>query len=414
MDYNKAIEKLFSLHTFGIKLGLDNIKNFLNLINNPQDKLKIFHIAGSNGKGSTSSFIASILMEMGKKVGLYTSPHFVRFNERIKINNVEIPNEYTAEFFTKHEDYIFENELTFFEVTTALAFEYFSSQKVDYAVIETGLGGRLDATNVTTPLASVITSISLEHTNVLGETLAEIAFEKGEIIKPNSKAFISLLPEEAKKVIVEKCNSVNAPLFKLEDYIVEDKQLVGLKKENLIFPIETLGLKGEYQKLNASLAILVLKEILNVNNFDIIKKGLKDVVKNTGIQGRYEYFYREPDIIFDSAHNLEGVENFLNEFTKETKYRKKYLLFTAMKDKSIKPMLQKLNETFDEIHITEIDYERAAKLEYIEDIAKELRIKVYPESDYIDFIENFKQKQPNKCLVVLGSMYMLGYIKSKI
>lgn len=414
MDYNKAIEKLFSLHTFGIKLGLDNIKNFLNLINNPQDKLKIFHIAGSNGKGSTSSFIASILMEMGKKVGLYTSPHFVRFNERIKINNVEIPNEYTAEFFTKHEDYIFENELTFFEVTTALAFEYFSSQKVDYAVIETGLGGRLDATNVTTPLASVITSISLEHTNVLGETLAEIAFEKGEIIKPNSKAFISLLPEEAERVIIDKCKTVDVPLFKLKDYIIEDKQLVGLKKENLIFPIETLGLKGEYQKLNASLAILVLKEILNVNNFDIIKKGLKDVVKNTGIQGRYEYFYREPDIIFDSAHNLEGVENFLNEFTKETKYRKKYLLFTAMKDKSIKPMLQKLNETFDEIHITEIDYERAAKLEYIEDIAKELRIKVYPESDYIDFIENFKQKQPNKCLVVLGSMYMLGYIKSKI
>lgn len=414
MDYNKAIEKLFSLHTFGIKLGLDNIKNFLNLINNPQDKLKIFHIAGSNGKGSTSSFIASILMEMGKKVGLYTSPHFVRFNERIKINNVEIPNEYTAEFFTKHEDYIFENELTFFEVTTALAFEYFSSQKVDYAVIETGLGGRLDATNVTTPLASVITSISLEHTNVLGETLAEIAFEKGEIIKPNSKAFISLLPEEAERVIIDKCKTVDVPLFKLKDYIIEDKQLVGLKKENLIFSIETLGLKGEYQKLNASLAILVLKEILNVNNFDIIKKGLKDVVKNTGIQGRYEYFYREPDIIFDSAHNLEGVENFLNEFTKETKYRKKYLLFTAMKDKSIKPMLQKLNETFDEIHITEIDYERAAKLEYIEDIAKELRIKVYPESDYIDFIENFKQKQPNKCLVVLGSMYMLGYIKSKI
>ncbi|HZW37864.1 MAG TPA: folylpolyglutamate synthase/dihydrofolate synthase family protein [Ignavibacteriaceae bacterium] len=414
MDYNKAIEKLFSLHTFGIKLGLDNIKNFLNIINNPQDKLKIFHIAGSNGKGSTSSFIASILMEMGKKVGLYTSPHFVRFNERIKINNVEIPNEYTAEFFTKHEDYIFENELTFFEVTTALAFEYFSSQKVDYAVIETGLGGRLDATNVTTPLASVITSISLEHTNVLGETLAEIAFEKGEIIKPNSKAFISLLPEEAERVIIDKCKTVNVPLFKLKDYIVEDKQLVGLKKENLIFSIETLGLKGEYQKLNASLAILVLKEILNVNNFDIIKKGLKDVVKNTGIQGRYEYFYREPDIIFDSAHNLEGVENFLNEFTKETKYRKKYLLFTAMKDKSIKPMLQKLNETFDEIHITEIDYERAAKLEYIEDIAKELRIKVYPESDYIDFIKNFKQKQPNECLVVLGSMYMLGYIKSKI
>ncbi len=168
MDIETSLKKLFSLHTFGIKLGLDNITGFLDHLDNPQRELKTIHIAGSNGKGSTASFIASILQEFGFEVGLYTSPHFVRFNERVVINGKQIEDEYISSFISDNENYIDEHELTFFEVTTAMAFQYFREMKTNYCVIETGLGGRLDATNVLNPLAVVITTISLEHTNVLG------------------------------------------------------------------------------------------------------------------------------------------------------------------------------------------------------------------------------------------------------
>ena len=207
MDIQESLNKLYALHTFGVKLGLENIQKFLEVIGNPQSKLQTIHVAGSNGKGSTASFIASILIEKGYKVGLYTSPHFVIFNERIVVNGKYIPDDFIANFIDRYQKYIDEYELTFFEVTTAMAFEYFVFSDVDYAVIETGLGGRLDATNVLNPIACVITSISLEHTDILGNKLEQIAFEKGEIIKSGSKTFIGLLPEEAIKVIEKKCKS---------------------------------------------------------------------------------------------------------------------------------------------------------------------------------------------------------------
>ncbi|MCK7522792.1 MAG: Mur ligase family protein [Ignavibacteriales bacterium] len=197
MDLETSLKKLFSLHTFGIKLGLENTIGFLNHLGNPQQALKTIHIAGSNGKGSTSSFIASILQEFGFKIGLYTSPHFVKFNERVVINGKQIEDEYVSSFISDNEKYIDEHELTFFEVTTAMAFQYFKDMNTDYCVIETGLGGRLDSTNVLNPLAVVITSISLEHTNVLGDTIEQIAAEKAAIIKNGSKVFIGMLKKEA-------------------------------------------------------------------------------------------------------------------------------------------------------------------------------------------------------------------------
>ncbi|MDP3683322.1 MAG: Mur ligase family protein, partial [Ignavibacteria bacterium] len=200
MNIESTLEKLYALQMFGMKLGLQNIRKFLQLLGNPQNNLKCFHVAGSNGKGSTASFIASILQTAGFKTGLYTSPHFVKFNERIRINGIEIEDEFIASFYNDHEQFINENKLTFFEVTTALAFTYFSEKKVKYAVIETGLGGRLDATNVLKPLAVVLTSISLEHTQYLGNTIEEIATEKAAIIKPKSKVFLGLLPEKADEI----------------------------------------------------------------------------------------------------------------------------------------------------------------------------------------------------------------------
>ncbi|MDR3625330.1 MAG: Mur ligase family protein, partial [Ignavibacteriaceae bacterium] len=287
MDIESALEKLFSLHTFGIKLGLDNISGFLEYLGNPQKKLKTFHIAGSNGKGSTASFIASILMEFGYKVGLYTSPHFVRFNERIQINKVFIPDDYLAKFVTDYNDYIDEHKLTFFEVTTAIAFKYFYEQKIDYAVIETGLGGRLDATNVLNPLAVLITSISLEHTAILGSTLNDIAGEKAGIIKNNSQVFTGRLPDEAEKVIDEKCKETNSKWFKIEDYVNIKGQGLELYTEELELDDWTMPLKGQYQKFNAALAGLAVSKVLLKDDLKTISKGIKNVIKNTGLQGRF-------------------------------------------------------------------------------------------------------------------------------
>jgi dihydrofolate synthase / folylpolyglutamate synthase len=415
MNIKDSLTKLFSLHTFGIKLGLDNVSTFLNQIGRPYRKLNMFHIAGSNGKGSTSSFIASILMEDNYKVGLYTSPHFVRFNERIKINGEEIPDAYIASFIEQYNQLIDENKLTFFEVTTAMAFEYFKENKVDYAVIETGLGGRLDATNVINPLASVITSISLEHTHILGNSIEEIASEKAGIIKKGVPVFVGNLPLKAIEVIEKKCSEYDSELFKITEYINEKKHAFELYTDELEIDNWEIPLRGDYQKYNAALAGLVISKILDETDSNVIERGIKEIVKNTGIQGRYELYKKQPDIIFDSAHNPEGLTNFLTEFNKNNaNYSKKVVLFGAMKDKAVESMLSMLTAHFDEIHVTAINYERAASIQELKQISDRINLSVLSENDPVEFVINFTKQDKNSVLVVLGSMYLLGEIKSRL
>jgi dihydrofolate synthase / folylpolyglutamate synthase len=413
MDLQASLNKLYSLHTFGIKLGLENITKFLNVLANPHTKIKTIHVAGSNGKGSTSAFIASILMELGYSTGIYTSPHFVRFNERIIVDGDEIPDDYLGNFIRENERYIDEFGLTFFEVATAMAFKYFYDKKVDYAVIETGLGGRLDATNVIIPVASVITSISLEHTEILGSTIAKIAGEKAEIIKQKSKVFIGKLPRQAIKVIAAKCKSTGSELFKIEEYIVEKKGVVELYTEEVEIDEWNIPLKGFYQKLNAALAGLCITKTLGTDNPNYLLNGIKNVIQNKSIHGRYEYFNRTPDIILDSAHNPEGLKNFLSEFKKEPGYKKRYLLFGVMKDKAISEMLKMVSGIFDEIRVSDIKYERASTSKELKDTAEKIGIPVITESNPADYIKWFAANgKPEECLVVLGSMYLLGEIKS--
>lgn len=412
MDINSTLAKLFALHTFGVKLGLTNTRNFLSILGNPQLNLQTIHLAGSNGKGSTAAFISSILMEGGYKVGLYTSPHFIRFNERIIINGVQINNKTIAEFITLHWDYITEYALTFFEVTTALAFEYFNTNEVDYAVIETGLGGRLDATNILKALAVVITPISLEHTNILGNNISSIASEKAAIIKPKTKVFTSIQSQEAEDVIEQKCIAEQSELFRLKNYIYENGNVLNFYTEKIELDEWEIPLKGMYQKYNAALAILtVTKSILSIDEA-IVLNGIKNVVKNTNIQGRYEIYNYDPTVILESAHNIAGVSQFLSEFDKESsRYKKNIVLFGAMKDKAHEEMLIELNSSFDEIWLTQIDYERSAKIEELEMICRKLNITYYQERKPVDFINSFLQREGNNCLVVLGSMYLLGEVK---
>ncbi len=415
MEINSALEKLYKLHQFNIKLGLENITSFLKLIGNPQVKLKTFHIAGSNGKGSTAAFTASMLHEIGYKVGLYTSPHFVRFNERVKIDGKEIPDVFIAGFISSYEKEIDEMGLTFFEVTTALAFQYFAENKIDYAVIETGLGGRLDATNVLNPLAVIITSISLEHTQILGDTIEKIAYEKAGIIKRNSKVFTGKLETPAMNVIQEKCEEKGTELFAISDYILEKGNMLELYTEEIELDDWRMPLKGYYQKYNAALAALAVIKTLDVTNFHPIDHGIKHVISNTGIQGRYEYYRTEPDIIFDSAHNPESFNNFISEFSKEKKrYSKKVLLFGVMKDKSADDMLELARDIFDEVHLCRARYERALPAEELALIAEKHHIKGIIESNPSEFVKEFERRERTECLVVTGSMYLIGDIKSDL
>jgi dihydrofolate synthase / folylpolyglutamate synthase len=306
-------------------------------------------------------------------------------------------------------------KLTFFEVTTAMAFEYFVSNNVDYAVIETGLGGRLDATNVINPLASVITSISLEHTNILGNSIEEIAAEKAGIIKKGIPVFIGKLPDNAVEVIGKKCAESGSELFKIAEYVIEKTNSFELYTDELELDNWIIPLKGDYQKYNAALAGLVISKILDESDSNIIERGIKDVIKNTGIQGRYEFLKKNPDIIFDSAHNPEGVRNFLDEFKKDIKkYSRKVVLFGAMKDKAVESMLSMLNGSFNEIHITAINYERAASINELKEIAGKGNLNVIVENDPFEFVDKFNKQDEKDVLVVLGSMYLIGEIKSHL
>jgi len=420
-DFKTVEKKIFELHKLGVKFGLENTLNFLRQIGNPHERLKCFHIAGSNGKGSTASFIASILSEEGYKTGLYMSPHFIRFNERIKVDGVEIPDSYIMNFYNEFEEYVNNKKLTFFEFTTVLAFKYFADFPVDYAVIEAGLGGRLDSTNVINPLAAVITSVSLEHTNILGNTIEEITREKAAIIKPGIKVFSGLIPELARKIIEEKCDELKVEYFPVTDFTIKRETYLELYTEELNIDRLDSPLKGFYQKYNAATAALVLNKTLDVHSLTSILRGLKYVVTNTSFQGRYEIYSEIPKVIMDSAHNPEGVFHFMSEFKSESKlYAKKSLLFSALRDKNIKEMIKNLAGVFDEILVTEIDFERSSKMEdlvtlFREDEGyKETEIKTV--SDHTALVNDFLNNEKNRknCLVILGSMYLLGEVKKRL
>ncbi len=416
MNIDTALEKIYSMKQFHIKLGLDNITDFLNYLKNPQEELRMFHIAGSNGKGSTASFIASILQEYGFNVGLYTSPHLVKFNERIRINGKEIPDEYIIMFLENNKKYIEEKSPTFFEITTAMAFEYFKKNKVDYAVIETGLGGRLDATNTIKPLASVITSISLEHSRILGETLEKIAYEKAGIIKNEIPVFYGKLPEEAKNTIKAISKKRGCKVYDLKNETIEYNDYIKLQIEDGNYlTIYKTGLEGKHQFLNAALAIITLKKTLDIRNNKLIIKGVDNIIINTLLQGRYERYSLSPSVIFDAAHNMEGIKAFIEQFKKEhKKYSKTILIYGAMKDKSTDRMLRMLKPFFHKIYITSTNYERAATIKELKTIADNIKIDVEEILEPAKMLKKYLQKKSDECLVILGSIYLLGDIKNKL
>ena len=308
------------------KVDLSNTLKLMTYLEEPQNSFKSVHVAGTNGKGSTSHMLASVLQEAGYKTGLYTSPHLKDFRERIKINGEIIPEDSVTDFIKEHQFFFETHQLSFFEMTVGLAFDYFRKEEVDIAIIEVGLGGRLDSTNVVHPEVSVITNIGLDHTQFLGNTLEEIAFEKAGILKPNTPVVIGETLPETKLVFQKTTENNNCPIT-----FVEEEQIA-------VFPTDLLG---DYQKRNCKTAIKTL-DILKEKGWSIsieaIIKGLSSIVKNTGLLGRWQVLQQSPKVICDTAHNREGLVLVLKQLKKEP-YTKLHIVLGVVDDKNLERIL---------------------------------------------------------------------------
>ncbi|MBW8243566.1 bifunctional folylpolyglutamate synthase/dihydrofolate synthase [Muricauda oceani] len=304
---------------------LDNIIHFCEVLDNPQRKFKSIHVAGTNGKGSSSHMLASILQEAGYKVGLYTSPHLKDFRERIKINGKVVGERFVMDFIAKHQPFFEYNKLSFFEMTVGMAFSYFAEEQVDIAVVEVGLGGRLDSTNIITPEVSLITNIGMDHTQFLGDTLEKIALEKAGIIKPRVPVVISETQPETKMIF-----NLIAHQLKSNIVFADREPATGYATDLL----------GEYQHKNIN---GVMATIAQLKGFDIsdeaVSTGLKNVVANTGLMGRWQILQQNPLVVCDTAHNKEGLQLVLKQVEKQS-YKKLHIVLGFVSDKDVRSVLQ--------------------------------------------------------------------------
>ena len=362
-EISPILDKLFSLQRLGIKVGLDHTIQLLNRCGNPHNKLKTIHIAGTNGKGSTAAILQSILRAAGLKVGLYTSPHLVSFNERIRVNGSPISNDFIIDFMKKFNDDINEIETTFFETTTVLSLCYFYFKKVDVAIIETGLGGRLDSTNVLNPNLSIITSIDIDHQNILGNTIEEIANEKAGIIKKNTPLITFKQPKKILDILRNRAKTLNA---KIE--IVVDPQKIVVDNFSTKFVINnktfSTPLIGEHQAYNAALAIRSSNIFMGPLSYQMIKDG----VKNTVWPGRFQLLNNKLKIFYDVAHNSAGI-NTIRSTLNSLNALEKIGLIILKEDKDVDQISNSLKGLFDELIISTVPN---AQLMSIDELNKSL------------------------------------------
>ncbi|MDG2492755.1 MAG: bifunctional folylpolyglutamate synthase/dihydrofolate synthase [Flavobacteriaceae bacterium] len=342
------------------KPGLENIERFLDYLGNPHQDFLSIHIAGTNGKGSTAHMINSVLMEANYKVGLYTSPHLKDFTERIRINGIAIEEGYVVEFINKHKSYFVEAKLSFFELTVGMSFTYFKDQNIDVAVVEVGLGGRLDATNVITPILSVITNIGFDHTQFLGNTLSSIAKEKAGIIKKRIPVVIGETQHEIVSVFKNKSKTLNAPIY-WADQLHQKKY-----KSDLV---------GLYQSKNIQTTKVVF-DVLELEGIttEHIELGLQKVVFNTGLKGRWQQLQKSPTIIADVTHNESGFRYVVDQIEK-MKYNRLHFVLGFVKDKDLSSIFNILPKEAI-YYISTPNISRAEKISMVMQLAKKNKLNV--------------------------------------
>lgn len=405
MNYQETINWLFNqlpvYQLQGASAYKEDITNTIllaNHIGNPEKYLKCIHVAGTNGKGSNSHLLASVLQEAGYKVGLYTSPHLKDFRERIKINGKDISEEFVCEFVAKNKSFFESNDLSFFEMTVGLAFEYFVKEKTDINIIEVGMGGRLDSTNIITPLISVITNIGLDHTQFLGNTLESIAFEKAGIIKKNIPVVIGEFTPKTKEVYIKKVTETNSDIYFASDLI-----------ENT-FPSVLLG---DYQIQNKKTVQQTIKVLQNQNEFKIseenIKKGFLNVIKNTGLQGRWQQLNKNPKVICDTAHNSQGLKIVLNQIEKDN-FEQLHIVLGVVNDKDLNEILP-LFPKKAKYYFCKANIPRGLDAEILQQKAKDFQLhgKVY-NSVSNAYQDALKKANKNDFIYIGGSNFVVAEI----
>lgn len=376
MNYQETIEYLFNSTPVFEKIGAKAYKPGLQTtfalddhFGHPHQKYKTIHIAGTNGKGSSSHTLAAILQSQGYKVGLYTSPHLVDFRERIRVNGECVPEQYVIDFVEENRAFFEPLHPSFFELTTAMALKYFAEQEVDYAVIEVGLGGRLDCTNIITPILSIITNISFDHTQFLGNTLAEIAGEKAGIIKPGVPVVIGEYLPETRPVFENKAKAENAPILFAQDFDVT-------RLENSEPSDVDMELKGSYQERNKKTiltALHILRQKLAISD-EAIREGFAHVCELTGLRGRWEKLNDAPLTICDTGHNLAGW-SYLAPQINAVKAETKHIVFGMVDDKDVVHVLQLLKEKLEnrvKYYWTQPSTKRAIPVEKLSELALKL------------------------------------------
>lgn len=334
--YSQTVEWMFQqlpmyqrIGVGAFKKDLTNILLFSEKLGDPHKNFSSIHVAGTNGKGSVSHMLASVLQEAGYKVGLYTSPHLKDYRERIKVNGQEISEDAVVNFISENKEFLKNNNLSFFEMSVGLAFDHFQKQKVDIAIVEVGLGGRLDSTNIITPLLSVITNIGLDHTQMLGNTLEEIAVEKAGIIKKGIPVVIGETQSETKKVFNEIASERNSEIIFAEDM-------------EAVTSLYTSDLKGDYQLKNIKTVITAIEQLQRNGPFNIsgenLKNGLLKVKSNSGLKGRWEILQNEPKVICDTAHNAEGLQYVMKQLSNE-QFHNIHMVIGVVNDKDLSKIL---------------------------------------------------------------------------
>lgn len=398
-NYEEAIQWLFqqfpsyqNIGAHAYKPGLNNIQTLLGYFDNPQNKLKLIHVAGTNGKGSTSSFIASYLTESNEKVGLFTSPHIYDFRERIRINGVKISEIHVVEFCNQIIEAKLEFEPSFFEITFAMAINYFHREKCSYCVIETGLGGRLDATNIISPIISVITNIGIDHTQFLGNTLVEIAQEKAGIIKSETPVVIGEFISETKKIF-EVISTKNKA------------KLIFAQNEKL----PEISNFSNYQLKNLRTALVTLNEIGINFNQNLLEKSIRNLFKNSGLFGRLSEISEQPKIIVDVSHNKDGINATLNHLKDKTR-GELHVILGASSDKNLNEMLVYFPDSAI-INLCKFKSDRSYTFNQLEKIKSEnKRINKVYEDVNVGLEAVKKQLKPNDTLLIIGSFFLIADI----
>lgn len=420
MNYNQAIEYLYKslpvFHHIGgaaYKPGLGNSIKLMDAFNNPQNKYKTVHIAGTNGKGSVSHFISAILQSAGYKVGLYTSPHLVDFRERIRVNGAKISEQYVIDFVKNNSPLFDEIKPSFFETTMAMAFAYFDRCEVDVAVIEVGLGGRLDSTNIINPILSVITNISFDHTQFLGDTLEKIASEKAGIIKPKTPVVIGETLTETKPVFIEKAKNENAKIiFAEEKYFIKciDFEDVNILVDAPGYEEMRIGLRGEYQRKNVTTTLAVIDE-LKILGFEIpekdIRNGFENVMQLTGLQGRWQILQTNPQVVVDTGHNKAGIK-YVVEQLKDSIYKRLHFVIGMVNDKDICGVLELLPKDA-EYYFTNANIERALESEKLKEQAEKFKLSGRSYSSVENAVKEALDKANKDDMIFIGgSNFVVG------